>query len=258
MFFNPSLEQKQRGNQYQQQSHGGFDEVVDAGAIDLPQVHQKRYAEVRAWNAADGHRQYDLLSHCALPQMHDAGGNLREKVEQRIATDGNDSGNVQAKDEHGQQQYAATQSRQPDQRSNREADQYFQQQEFHAVSWLALSSQFSVNQIQVKELRTENRELFFYPLPLAPTKPSRSRCRIMVCAASSGLSLAVSITTSALIGASYGSEMPVNSFTMPARALAYRPLRSRCSHTSIEVAACTRINPPNGSIICRTALRVAS
>src|ERR1700686_1518550 len=125
VFFNPSLEQKQRGNQYQQQSHGGFDEVVDAGAIDLPQVHQKRYAEVRARNAADRHRQYDLLSHCALPQMHDAGRNLGEKIEQRIATDRNDSGNVQAKDEHGQQQNAATQSRQPDQRSYYEADQYF-------------------------------------------------------------------------------------------------------------------------------------
>src|ERR1700676_1530912 len=125
VFFNPSLEQKQRGNQYQQQSHGGFDEVVDAGAIDLPQVHQKRYAEVRAWNAADRHRQYDLLPHCALQQVHDAGGNLREKVEQRITTDGNDSGNVQAEDEHGQQQHAAAQTRQPDQRSNREADQHF-------------------------------------------------------------------------------------------------------------------------------------
>ena len=119
MFFNPSLEQKQRGNQYQQQSHGGFDEIVDAGAIDLPQVHQKSHAEIRARNAADRHRQYNFLSHCALAQMHDAGGNLGEKVEQRVAADGNDSGNVQAEDEHGQQQYAAAQSRQPDQRSNR-------------------------------------------------------------------------------------------------------------------------------------------
>src|ERR1700732_2085603 len=125
MFFNPSLEQKQRGNQYQQQSHGGLNEVVHAGAVDLPQVHQKRHAEVRSRNAADGHRQYDLLPHCALPQVHDAGGNLREKVEQRITTDGNDSGNMQAEDEHGQQQHAAAQTRQPDQRSNREADQHF-------------------------------------------------------------------------------------------------------------------------------------
>ena len=125
MFFNPSLEQKQRGNQYQQQSHRGFDEVVDVIAIDLPQVDKKRHSEVRARNAADRHRQYDLLPHCALPKMHDAGRNLREKVEQRIATDGRDSRNVQAEDEHGQQQYAAAQSRQPDQRPYYKADQYF-------------------------------------------------------------------------------------------------------------------------------------
>src|ERR1019366_6469585 len=80
-FFNPSLEQKQRGNQYQQQSHGGLDEVVDAVAIDVAQVLQKSHAEVRAGNAADRHRQHDLSAHCTLPQVHDAGGNLGEKVE---------------------------------------------------------------------------------------------------------------------------------------------------------------------------------
>src|SRR5467141_2654488 len=154
MFFNPSLEKEQSRNQYQQQSHGGFYEVVAVIAIDLPQVDKKRRAEVRARNAADRHRQYDLLPHRALPEMHDAGRNLREKVEQRIATNGRDSGNVQAEDEHGQQQDAAAQSRQPDQRPYYKADQYFQQQKFHAVSWLVFSSRFSVNQSQVKELRT--------------------------------------------------------------------------------------------------------
>ena len=64
----------------------------------------------------------------------------------------------------------------------------------------------------------------------------------------------MSITTSALVGASYGSEMPVNSFTMPARAFAYSPFLSRCSQTSIEVMACTRMrSASNGSIISRTA-----
>ena len=43
---------------------------------------------------------------------------------------------------------------------------------------------------------------FSYALPLTPMKPSRSRCRMMVCAASSGLSWAVSMTTSAFVGAS--------------------------------------------------------
>ena len=64
--------------------------------------------------------------------MHDAGGNLGEEVEQRVATDGNDGGHAQAEDEHGQQQYAAAQTRQPDQRSYDEADQYLKEQ-IHAV-----------------------------------------------------------------------------------------------------------------------------
>src|SRR5207249_4151519 len=67
----------------------------------------------------------------------------------------------------------------------------------------------------------------------------------------------VSMTTSASSGCSYGSEIPVNSFTMPARAFAYRPLRSRASHASSDVAMCTRMKPPPFSTIARTACRGA-
>src|ERR1700693_2974651 len=140
-FFNPSLEQKQRRDQHQQQSHGVFDEVVDPSAINVAKVHQKSHAEKRAGNAAERHRQHHFPSHRAFVQVHDAGGNLGEKVEQRVAANRNDGGHVQAEDEHGQQQYAAAQTRQPDQRSNREADQHFEEQEFHTVS---SSSQFPV------------------------------------------------------------------------------------------------------------------
>src|SRR5208337_980322 len=133
MFFNPSLEQEQRRNQYQQQPDRRFDEVVDAVAIDVAQVHQKSYAQVRAGNAAERHRQHNLLPHRAFAQVHDAGRNLGEKVEQRVATHGNDGGYTQAEDKHGQQQNAATQTRQPDQRPYDEADQHFEEQEFHAV-----------------------------------------------------------------------------------------------------------------------------
>ena len=66
----------------------------------------------------------------------------------------------------------------------------------------------------------------------------------------------MSITTSASVGTSYGSLMPVNSLMMPARALAYRPLRSRFSHSSTLVLTCTRMKPPWGAIIARTSLRV--
>jgi hypothetical protein len=55
---------------------------------------------------------------------------------------------------------------------------------------------------------------------LTPMKPWRSKCRMISCAASSGLSSAVLMTTSASRGGSYGSEIPVKSLRMPARALA--------------------------------------
>ena len=53
-----------------------------------------------------------------------------------------------------------------------------------------------------------------------PTYPSFSRYRMICCAASSGVTSVVSITMSASSGGSYGSETPVNSLMMPARALA--------------------------------------
>src|SRR5260370_40315093 len=94
-------------------------------AIDWAQVHQKSHSEVRARNASDRHSQNDFPSHRALPQMHDAGRNLGEKIEHRIATNGRDSGNVQAENEHGQQQYAAAQTRQPYNGSSNAAAQEF-------------------------------------------------------------------------------------------------------------------------------------
>src|SRR5580658_3853553 len=107
MVFDPSLEQKQCGNHDQQQSHGGLDEVVDASAMDLAQVHQKTHSEVRAGNAADRQRQYHFHAYRALAKVHEAGGNLGEEVAQCIAADSHDGGDVQAEDQHGQQQNSA-------------------------------------------------------------------------------------------------------------------------------------------------------
>ncbi len=45
----------------------------------------------------------------------------------------------------------------------------------------------------------------------------------------------VSSTRSASRGSSYGSDTPVKPVIRPARALAYRPLRSRAAHTSTGV-----------------------
>src|ERR1700690_674233 len=125
MVFNPFLEKEQDRNHDQQQPHCGLDEIVYAGAMNLPQVHQKSDAEIRAGNTAHGQRQDDFSPYRAFAQVDDAGGNLGEEVAHRVTADGSDGGDVQAKNEHGQQQYAAAQTRQPDQRSNREADQHF-------------------------------------------------------------------------------------------------------------------------------------
>ncbi len=77
---------------------------------------------------------------------------------------------------------------------------------------------------------THPRAPFSYPimgggggyskLRSAAMKPSRSSWRMICWAASSGSVSLVSTTTSATVGASYGSEIPVNSLMMPARALA--------------------------------------
>src|SRR5208283_2590323 len=106
------------------------------------QVHQEPYAEIGAGNTADRHGEHDFSPHGAFDQVDDGGGNLGEEVTHGVATDGNDRRNVQPKNEQGQQQYTAAQTRHSDQRSNREADQYFQQQKFHAV--FRISSQFPV------------------------------------------------------------------------------------------------------------------
>ncbi len=113
------------GNYDQQQSHRGFDEIVDTRAMEFAQVHQQIHAEVRAGNTPERHRQHYFSTYRAFDQMDDGGGNLGEEVAHGIAADRNDRRNVQSKDEHGQQQYTPAQTRQPDQRSDDEADQHF-------------------------------------------------------------------------------------------------------------------------------------
>lgn len=111
MVFNPFLEEKQSGNYDEQQPDRRLDEIVDASAMDVAQVHQKSDAEIRAGNAAGRERHNDFSTHRAFAQVDEAGGDLSEKVTQGIAADGHDGRYVQTKDEHGEQQYAAAQTR---------------------------------------------------------------------------------------------------------------------------------------------------
>src|SRR6266571_3557742 len=66
------------------------------------------------------------------------------------------------------------------------------------------------------------------------------------------------MTRSASSGSSYGSETPVNAVMVPARALAYMPLRSRASQTSSGVATCTsRKSPVLATVACDLGRHVA-
>src|SRR5690606_5479054 len=75
---------------------------------------------------------------------------------------------------------------------------------------------------------------------------------------SSTVSCAVSMVSSASVGSSYGSLTPVNSWISPARAFAYKPLRSRASHTSSGVATWTSTNPPPAAATLRRASALVS
>src|SRR5699024_3605468 len=61
--------------------------------------------------------------------------------------------------------------------------------------------------------------------------PARSRARTTSSSVSSIVRPVVSTRTRASSGSSYGEEIPVKSGISPARALAYRPLRLRRSHS---------------------------
>ncbi len=68
----------------------------------------------------------------------------------------------------------------------------------------------------------------------------------------------VSSTRSASRGSSYGSDTPVKPLISPARALAYRPLRSRAAHTSTGVETYTSRKSPTSAAISRALARACA
>ncbi len=82
------LEEQESRNANQQHSDGNGDEVIDAVAIDVPQVNQETYAQIRAGSAADGQRQDHLAPNRAFAQMNNAGADLSDEVEERVRTHG--------------------------------------------------------------------------------------------------------------------------------------------------------------------------
>src|SRR5579871_1695209 len=111
--------------------------------------------------------------------MKQAGGNFGEEVEERIGADRYDRGNAQSEDQHREQQHAAPHTGHPDEDSNDEANENLQCEHFHGSS-----------------------PPDYAAAPLTPMNPSRSRCKMISCAASSGESSPVLIVTSASAGTS--------------------------------------------------------
>ncbi len=86
-FFDLLLEQKQHRNDDQQDADGGLDEVVDAVAVQVANVHQQLYAADRSGNASHGEGDHDLALYGALFEVKKTGGNLSEEVKKCIGAD---------------------------------------------------------------------------------------------------------------------------------------------------------------------------
>jgi hypothetical protein len=79
--------------------------------------------------------------------MHDARADLRNRIHQRVRTDGNDRRHAQRGNQNGYQQNTAAQSRQPDKKANDCAGKYSRNDAFWAHGpplvddWLAQRSE---------------------------------------------------------------------------------------------------------------------
>src|SRR5258708_35185765 len=133
----------------------------------------------RAWDAADGQRDHDLAPYRAFFQMQESSRNLGEEVEQCIGSNGHDRRHFQTEDQYGEQQNAAPHTGQANENADDKANQDFDRDQVHSK----LNSSYS-------------------PASATPMKPSRSRCRTISWAASSGDRSPVLMVTSASAGTS--------------------------------------------------------
>jgi hypothetical protein len=125
--FDFLLEKQECGNANQQHSYRDRDEVVDAVAVDVSQVNQITYAQIRSGSAAGCERQNNFAPNCTFAQMNPTGADLGHEVEQRVRADGANGRDVQAEDEDREQQNAAPESRHsnegPDSKTHQALDQ---------------------------------------------------------------------------------------------------------------------------------------
>ena len=147
MIFNSSLKQKQRGDDHQQQSYRGLDEIVDARAVAFAQVHQESDAQVRAGNAADRQRQDDFPPHRAFEQCMMLAGILVKKLNRASLPTAMMAGMCRPKMSMGSSNTPPPKPVNPISVPTMKPIRTFQQQEFHAVfrsEFPVPSSPFSV------------------------------------------------------------------------------------------------------------------
>ena len=217
------LEEQESRNTNQQHSDGNRDEVIDSIAVSVSQVSRDTHPRYEPGALPTTSAKTTLRRTVPFRKCTALAPILVTKLKSASEPTARSGRHVQTEDQNREQQNAAPDSRHSDQGPNSKTHQALDQQIHGNIGFRPKLDRLA---------------------EAAPMKPSLSRCRMISCAASSAESSPVLMVTSASAGTSYGSEMPVNSFRIPARALAYKPLRSRCSQTSTEVAMCTRMNPP--------------
>jgi len=153
-------------------------EIVDAVSIKGADVGQQSNSTNRTWNAANGQGNHDLAPHRAFLQMQESGRNLGEEVEECVGSNSHDRGHLQTEDQHREQQNAAPTPVRPIRTPTTKPTRIL---------------------IAIKFMTTK---LAYSPAPGTPKKPSRSRCRTISWAASSGDRSPVLMVTSASAGAS--------------------------------------------------------
>src|SRR5215470_9568766 len=92
---------------------------------------QKAYAEDGSRHTSKRERNYNFPADRAFLEMKKTGSNFRDEVENRVRTYRDDRRDMEAKNEEGQQQYAAPQSGHADQGAYYEANQDLERDQLH-------------------------------------------------------------------------------------------------------------------------------
>lgn len=106
------LLKKQKG-WYADQKHANRngDEMIDSVTVMITEINQKIYADVGTRGATRCKGQHNFSPNRTSAQVNCAGANLGDEIKQRVGADGSERGNAQTKNQDGEQQNAAPDSR---------------------------------------------------------------------------------------------------------------------------------------------------